>query len=400
MWLSALRLAHEIWAGLCLGFSGTLLLSLLVLWRRRAAIPPPPVRWPSLVLLRPCEGPEPDLLATLAATLAALRQYPGDARLIVLVPSPDDPCHAQATRALQALSPVERSRVDLHCTHPPALCNRKVFQLQAGVSATASDLLVWADSDVLFDYDDLLALLLPFLSPVPAASPVGACFAAPIEDRPQTPADFASAALVGASPQSFLALYALHALHPALSAPNMAGALCALSRQALLAIGGLAPFVDCLGEDNAIARALVVHRYTVALSARPAQCLDQGRSASAALLRVSRWLTVVRAQHPWLLPAYPVLFFSTPLLLTSLACWQSPRLLAFVGAGVLLRVALAAVLRRMQHRATSPFRALGEVFSAEILLALGFFHGLFVRTVVWRGHRFRILSGGRFHRTT
>ena len=420
----------EVWAGLNVGFTATLLLGLWGLHRARrraAAAPSPPAAsdWPSLVILRPCEGAEPGLYENLRSSATA--RYPGPRRVLILVPSTDDPAYTVAqevVRSLQAERPPSSGvavgtvtpslpvQIDVRPTHPPPLCNRKVFQLAQAEALLAGDaasaIVVGADSDVRLGDDDLPALIRPLLPAGLAAtegSRLGASFAAPIEVAPQTLWDRIGAALVCASPQSFLALYGWYALgrqasspsrpSPRAASPMMAGALCALRREALSVIGGFAAFIDCLGEDNEIARRLCQHGYGIALSPLPARCYDGGRHSREVIARAARWQAVVRAQRPPLWPSYPLLLGALPALLLLSLLWPSQVLCGFVTILLALRWLLARTLLRLQGLPAGPLRALSSVFAGEILLWLGFLYSLRSRHITWRGHRFRIARGGR-----
>lgn len=411
----------EVWAGLNLGFTATLLLGLWVLSRRRrsssvSAAQTDDRPWPSLAILRPCEGAEPGLFDNLRSSITAA--YPGSRRVLILVPSVDDPAHTIAQELLRSLTAAgdpRAAQVTVRLTHPPPLCNRKVFQLAQAEALLPADcaIVVCADSDVRLTDADLPALIAPLRSSASATEKptVGAAFAAPIEVAPQTLWDRIGAALVCTSPQSFLALYGLYALRgPAASAPNtsslrpasnrapspmMAGALCALRREALSAIGGFAAFIDCLGEDNEIARRLCQLGHGIALSDTPARCYDGGRSRHEVIARAARWQAVVRAQRPLLWPSYPLMLGATPALLPLALLWPSPVLCAFVSLLLGLRTLLAHALLRLQGLPAGPLRALASVFAGETLQWLGFLYSLRSRHITWRGHRFRIERGGR-----
>lgn len=382
---SAGRLLVEICCGVNLGFTGTLLLGLWRLWRREM---PPPVAAPPLCILRPCEGDEPGLFDNLSSSLSV--EYAGPRRVVFLVPDATDPAYDVAqsvcNRAIGAVS------AEVLVTSPRPLENRKVAQLIAGLAHTGEEIVVCADSDVRLADGDLEALICALLDKTtqPAA---GAAFAAPIEVAPQTIWDRASTAVVGGSPQSFLALYGLSALFG--GAPNMAGALCVYRRRALSAIGGLSGVRDCLGEDNELARRLTAAGYRVSLSRRPARCFDAGRDAAAAISRVARWLTVVRAQRPQLFLSYPLLVAATPIFIVAAGLVRSPVLLAFTVALLVLRIALSIVLRRFFGLRRGLLAALVDVLCGEGLLLLGFLRAVLSRRIRWRGHPFVVDRGGR-----
>lgn len=383
------RLLVEIACGVNLGFTTTLLFGLWRLSRR----PSPPVAAPPLCILRPCEGDEPGLLDNLLSSLTV--EYPAPRRVLFLVPDERDPAHAVAQAVCSRAGGEVAAQVLV--TSPRPLENRKVAQLIAGLAHSNEEIVVCADSDVRLVPGDLEALLGSLLNET--ARPVaGAAFAAPIEVAPRTVWDRASTAVVGGSPQSFLALYGLSALFG--GAPNMAGALCAYRRQALSAIGGLAGVRDCLGEDNELARRLSAAGYGVALSPRPARCFDAGRDAAAAIARVARWLTVVRAQRPQLFLSYPLLVAATPIFIVLAGLVRSPVLVAFTAVLLLLRIVLSVALRRFFGLRRGPLSALIDVLCGESLLLVGFVRAVLSRRIQWRGHPFVVERGGRLRPVT
>jgi GT2 family glycosyltransferase len=245
---------------------------------------------------------------------------------------------------------------------------------------------VQADSDVLLGGRDLEELVAALLED----ERNGAAFAWPVEARPQTAADRASAALCGASAQNFLALYALSSLLGGV--PSLAGALCVFRREALKRSGGLEGLGGILGEDDAVARRLVRAGYRVAASPSPARCTDGGRRLREVVERAGRWMTVVRAQRPALLLAYPLTVAATPLHLALSLALRDPTYLAMAGGLLLLRALLAAVLLRRQG---APARgALLDVLRAELLMWAGLLRALATRRVRWRGRSYRVLRGG------
>lgn len=382
---SAGRLLVEICCGVNLGFTATLLLGL---WRLDRRAPPPSAVLPPLCILRPCEGDEPGLFDNLLSSLTV--EYGAPRRVLFLVPDAADPAHAVAQAVCARATGGVSAQVLI--TSPRPLENRKVAQLIAGLAHTDEEIVVCADSDVRLAAGDLEALIFALLDEAsrPAA---GAAFAAPIEVAPRTIWDRASTAVVGGSPQSFLALYGMSALFG--GAPNMAGALCAYRRRALSAIGGLFGVRDCLGEDNELARRLTASGYGVALSRRPARCFDAGRDAAAAIARVARWLTVVRAQRPQLFFSYPLLVAATPICIVAAGLVRSPVLIGFTVTLLLLRIVLSVALRRFFGLRRGPFSALVDVLCGEGLLLLGFLRAVSSRRIRWRGHPFIVERGGR-----
>ena len=383
---AGLSTAIEVWASASLFFTALLLVGVGRLYRQ--PLPPPPRHWPPIALLRPCEGAEPDLLLNLLSSLRA--HYAGPRRVLFLVPDADDSAYAIILAAIATAKAEGRDEAAVVLTGPQPRQNRKVAQLLAGLDHCAEELVVTIDSDVRLGDADLPALIAA-LRPDEGDN-IAAAFASPVEVAPQTPWDRVSAALVGGSPQNFLALYGLYGLYGGV--PSMAGALCALRRTALGRSGGFGGLLSYLGEDYELARRLTQLGYRVALSRGHARCTDGGRSLGQVVARVARWLTVVRAQRPLLLLTYPVFMATTPVLLLVALLARSAKLGVYAAALLGLRMLLCWALRQLQGQRSGPLSAAAEVLGAELLLWLGLGQALLTRRISWRGHRFRIGRGG------
>lgn len=393
-WLRGVQLL----CGSALGFTLVTLFGLarllyvyVYVYRRRPRAAPPPADWPPIVILRPCEGHDPRLQDNLLSSATA--RYPGPRRVRILVPDAHDPAHVAARQAAAAAPPgVPFEIVVTGIAHAG---NRKVAQLAGGDDGGPEEILVQADSDVLLG-DDNLPELVAALRDDPRR---GAAFAPPIEAFPTTWADRASAALVSASQQSFLALYAV--AQATGGVPSLAGALCAYRRQALHRIGGFAGLSDILGEDHEVARRLRQAGLEVAITRAPARCTDGGRGLGATVSRVARWLMVVRAQRPGLIWGYPLFLAATPLHLL-LSPLLGDRLHTAMALGLLCaRALLAGTLRRAQGlggKLGLPgdwVRGLLDVLLAEGLMWLGLCRSLLRRRISWRGHEYLVQRGGR-----
>jgi ceramide glucosyltransferase len=120
-----------------------------------------------------------------------------------------------------------------------------------------------------------------------------------------------------------------------------------------------------------------------------------GRTLSAALARYARWIQVVRAQRPHLLPTYPLFFFPTlPILACAIAVHGT---IAWLAALVALsaRALVAAAAARASGREPSVLGVARDVVVADVTLAIALVRALASREVEWRGRSLQILSGGR-----
>jgi ceramide glucosyltransferase len=335
------------------------------------------------VLLRPCTGTPPWLSTALATVPAGA---PG-LRVRFSVDRTDDPALPVA-RAV-----AERLRADGHDAEVVVLggpgLNRKAAQLVAGAGAFAdAPFIVVADADVDLEGVDLRPLAGPLLART-ATTPGPAAVWQPVVEGPgDTPADRASAALLGASLHAFPLIGRLD--------PNgLVGKLFAFDPRRVAACGALTAGVEVLGEDMALAGRLAAHGEHTALAPGAARSLARGRSAEAMLERYTRWLLVVRTQRPGRLWSYQVLFLGP----WGLACGGLGLAVVDAGAGLalalgaaLVRHATADVARRLagETRARLPRPAVRDLIAADALLACAFVSALRTRSVTWAGRRLSV----------
>jgi ceramide glucosyltransferase len=336
------------WALVATGFTAY---TLAALGRRRRVMPAGAP--PDVLLLRPADALTPHELETLALPLA----YDGAVEHVVLCP----------TRP--ALPP----GIDWRCSDPAAP-NRKVGHLLHGLDTIpAGDRVVMSiDADVRVD-GALLA------SPA-AALRSGAALATAAPSPEAAPGLVAHAvrALLCHTHLSFAALDAV-----SVGAKSICGKAMALSPAAQ---SGLRALRDHVGEDLELGRWLHVRGLPVVLAAVPARLPQEPHGPfGPARDRFTRWMQVLRAHRPGLSWTVPVLFTpSLPLLMLGLE-YGTPVLAAVL----LLWVARTALALGLE-RAGALWWPLGEG-----LLLLAFVRSLGLRTVTWRGRRFRLRRGGR-----
>lgn len=342
--------------------------------RPRLVHPPSP-----LVIFRPCAGLEPSL----ARTLASAPSSRGPVRVVFAVESERDPAFEVATGAARDLTGrgVEAKVVVTRAVGP----NKKADQLARAIAADApaEDVIVVADSDVDLSRASLDALVEPVLSGAAAA------YAPPVEIEPCTAADRASAAVLDASLHAF---GLLGAIDPA----GLVGKLVAVDRRKLEEVGGFAALTTHLGEDMELSRRLRARGGSVALAATFAASRARGRDARAVADRYARWITVIRAQRPHLLPSYPLLFAQLPLVLAlsiAGAFGEGALALGPLALAVVARTAVAALARA---RSGGPPRAglLRAALLAELVLTAAFARALTQRGVSWRGTALYARRGG------
>lgn len=388
----ALSLATALWAFASFVFTVAALGAVKRLTRRAKAIAPP-ASWPKIAILRPCEGLDHDLEANLLASVTA--PYPGPREVWLLVPSERDPAHPILERVkAEAARRAPEMRVELVVTAIETRCNRKVAQLARATEKSSAEVLVIADSDVSFD-DRTLTSLVGALESDPRA---GAASGSPIEVKPETAGDVASASLISSTPHAFNCLKAL--AERSGGAHVLCGALVAVKRAVLDEAGGMASLEPFLGEDFELARRLHALGYSIPTASEPARITDRGRTLVGAIRRYARWATVTRQQRPELYLTYPLLLGALPLLcvLAVLALLLraplAPLAAAMVAVVLVLRWRLAIRLRRGARVEGGALAALGALLLGETMIVISSLLALGPPEIEWRGRRYRIERGG------
>jgi ceramide glucosyltransferase len=379
----------EIGAHLCLGWSAIVAAVSLEAVRRSlsrkrpaSAMAAPP---PRVLVVRPCAGDEPGLAHNLRSLALAPRSF--ELRCRLAVADRRDAAWPIAERAAEALR-AEGLDVEVVLTAARGP-NRKVSQIHHVLSAERApfDLLLVADSDL-----DLTAAALDLLvTPLTGPSPRSAVWAPPAEHAAaQTAGDRASIALLGASLHAFPLLAGL-------DRRGLVGKLFAVRRDVLDDLGGFGALVDHLGEDMELGRRILARGGTIEDAPLVARSMASGRSMEQAVARFARWLLVIRAQRPWLLPSYPFLFFATPLIvvLALLTAPAAPQI-AFAAALLALvsRLGVALAAARASGRPVGLGSALREALRGDLLLARAFARALGSRRFSWRGTALTIERGG------
>ena len=344
-----------------------------------------PATWPGLAILRPCAGLEPGLESNLWSTVTA--RYEGPRELFLLVASPADAAHAIALR-VQERARTLAIRVEVVVTSIATLHNRKVAQLAVAQPLSTAPIIVVIDSDLEL-HDGSLPALISALVSDPRA---GAASCPPVDIDARTIGDHASAALLSSTTHAFYCLAAL--AERSSGAHVLCGAFIAVHRHVLEQLGGFSSLEPFLGEDFELARRLHANGYTIPTAAAPAHVTDHGRSLRTVLTRFHRWAMVTRQQRPHLMVTYPLLLACTPLLIIAACLVHTTPLLVGVGLVLVLRVALASMLRRAYGLPADLLRSLAAMLLGEVLMLVSSASALTVPVVSWRGHRYRVARNG------
>lgn len=352
------------------------------LFRRGTRVPPGAARETRVLVIRPCAGSEPWLDASLPSLAGARRSFAPSCRFAVADAADTALPAAERAAATLAAAGVDASVVITAARGP----NRKAAQIAAVIAAERApfDVVLVADSDVDLEDTDLDALV----APLAARADLAAVWAPPVEAGARTLADRASAALLGASLHAFPILAGL-------DRAGLVGKLFAVKRGALAEAGGFDALASYLGEDMELARRLRERGHDVEAAPIVARSLVCGRSFQQVEARIARWITVIRAQRPWLLPTYPLLFFATVpmVLLAAVDGEAAPAVGALVAVALRLLVA-AAAMRAAGSRVTLRGVAVGALL-ADGLLALAFVRALRSRRFLWREVPLTVDGNGR-----
>lgn len=338
--------------------------------------PEPLAGAPPVTLLKPLHRDEPGLEAALATAFD--QDYPGPVQVVFGLQDPDDPARAVAER-LKAANPASDVAIvvdaRLHGT------NRKVSNLINMSAHATGEVLVLADSDITAPRDHLRRVIAALEKPgvgvvtcayfgLPRAGLWSKLAAMDLSYR------FLPSIAVGVS--------------LGLARPCM-GSTIALRRETLARIGGFEALADLLADDYAIGEAVRGQ----GLASVVAPVLVGHNCAESSLAEVfaheARWARTVRGVDPAGF-AGSVVTHPVPLALIGAivlgGAW--PGLAALVFA----LICRAWMIRRME-KVTRPIAGAWWLFPARDMLSLiVFVSSFFVRTVHWRGSRFRVDARG------
>lgn len=333
-----------------------------------------PLSAATVLLLRPCAGAEPELDRTLSS-LPALG--PHRLRVCFITAEAGDPAEPAIQRALSSLR--AQGVAAEHRLGPPLGPNRKLSQLVAGIAGAEEEVFLCVDSDV-----DLEGLPLDALVG-PLQTGLAAVWAPPVEVQQRSLGDRLSRAVLGGSLHAFPLLCGID---PA----GLVGKCFALRRDALGAIGGLAPLAHHLGEDMELSRRLRAAGFAVGPAGALCRSVVAGRSPSAVRQRLSRWILVIRGQRPALLPSYPLLLAASPLQVGLALVVGEPGLALLALAA---RAASSVLARRRCGLPLRPEEILLDTLLGDGLLLWAWLRALRSRRLSWRGQPMFVDREGR-----
>jgi ceramide glucosyltransferase len=328
---------------------------------------------PGVSVLKPVYGAEPHLYQCLRSF--CLQDYP-EYEVIFGAHTPDDPAIAIVNRLI-----AEFPNVNLRLVVDGALAgpNRKAANLANIAKAARYDLIVLADSDVRVDPHCISSMVAPFSDPSVGA--VAAIYKG-------WPADNAAS--------RFGALYLNDWFVPSVlvdvdlrGIDFVFGAMSAVRRDALNAIGGFEMLAGCLAEDFSMGRLIARRGWRVVLSPYACDTVVAEKSFSEMFRHEVRWQRSERACRP-LDQFMSVVTWPLPLLLIFLLPQPSVIGISIIAAHVTLRIVLHFLVRRRFQIAASTEPWLVPI--RECVCFFAWAGGLFGNSVKWGQETFSIAA--------
>lgn len=352
-------------------------------YRRAGAAPPPfPGTPPSVSILKPCKGEDPDLFENLSSW-ARLEGGGAPVEVLIGVADPGDPAVEVARRVARE----HPGRVRLVIAGPAAdpAVNPKVHNLVALEREATGEVLVVADSNVRAPPDALERLLRPLADP--GVSATFSLFRSPVgPDAP--PATRLQSAIF-----STVVLPAIAGAYRCFGTANLLGKAMLVRRSALRELGGWASYARVLVEDACLGLDLRRRGHRIALT----DGLVEVRLGRMTLHQLwdheMRWMVLHRVRVP-LVPVGMALW--NPWLLAIAAAVASgaglARAPAALGLSALFTGAIKLVPFLRHGGRPSGAWLLPLVEALMLALAVGVW---LQREVHWRGQRFLLARGSR-----
>ena len=342
-------------------------------WRWREAAP----ELPPLSVLKPLCGAEPRLYECLRSFCQ--QDYP-DLQIVFGVRHADDPAVAVVERLRHEFPERE---IALVCDNRLHGSNLKISNLVNMQAACRHDLIMLSDSDIEVAPGALRAITAE-MTANPAVGAVSCLYVG------QPTAGWVSR--LGALNVNGWILPSV-LLDKAINGIDCAmGAVLLLRRAALDSVGGLKAVADHFADDHEIGERLTEAGWLVRLSAHPVTTMVNETRLSDLLRHEIRWAQTVWVTRPFA-HLLSVVCFLLPVQLALLALAPSwPGALAVLGY-ILLRLGLVASVNR--RFALPRPDSLWLVPLRECLCFVGWLGCMTRRTIVWRGHAFRLRRDGR-----
>jgi ceramide glucosyltransferase len=341
--------------------------------------PPVPAATPSVTVLKPLCGDEPDLLKNLASFCR--QDYRGPIQVICGVQEERDPALATVKELQRAESGVD---IILVLDERIYGLNRKVSNLVNMAERIRHEIVILADSDIRVDS--------VYLARVVAAlqrSGNGAVTCL-----------YYGVGLTGAwGSLSALGINA-HFLPSVVVALSLGwvrpcfGSTIALRRETLAAIGGFSAFADSLADDFAIGQALRHYGRDISIPPFAVAHMCPTGDASELWNQELRWARTIKSIDP---AGYAGSIFGHPLPLALLAATLGLGSITFEASLVIAALSIAlrlALLFRVERSFKLPRQAYWLVPVRDLMSFGVFVASFFGRIVSWRGHQYREVHRG------
>jgi ceramide glucosyltransferase len=336
---------------------------------------------PRVTILKPLHGAEPGLFENLASFCR--QKYQGDVQIVFGVQDPRDEAIA-VVEELRARFPGHR--LDLVIDPTMHGLNRKVSNLINMWRCAEHDVVVLADSDMRVDSGYLSRVVAPLED-----ARVGAvtCLYHGL------PAGGLWARLSALSINAHFLPNVIMGLGLNLTQPCF-GSTIALTRKALVEIGGFVRVADCLADDYAIGAALRARGYEVATSPLTIGHTCADLSASDLWQHELRWARTIRSLDP---AGYAGSVVTHPFALALIAALTGVATAA-IGPVTALGLCAAslgcrlAVVRQIERAFNLPPQSSWLVPLRDVLSFAVFVSSLFGQSARWKGRRYRFVAGG------
>ena len=380
MSISTLHLAAAVAGLICLSLScAYALLVLFAVVRRKLEAPHPPLSssGPSVTVLKPLCGLEPDLYANLRSFCE--QEYPGDYQIVFGVRDSSDPALLVARRLVREFP---RLSMDIVVNAQQHGTNRKVSNLINMVACARHEVLIIADSDAFVGPDWL------------------ATITAPLQDEKTGMVTCLYHSVPTGTWWSRLgAMYINEWYMPSVLLARLfgnrefaSGQTMCLRRETLEAIGGLRSIAHHLADDYKLGAAIRALGKEIVLSSYVPIARQYDPSLDGLIQHETRWMRTIRVLRPG---SFPFLFitFSVPLAVIGFvlstaegSCIAAALALLTVCTGA--RVALHRLTKRAGDRAGRG--GLWLVPLRDLLVCWVWCRAFLTTRVTWRGAEFEV----------
>jgi ceramide glucosyltransferase len=334
---------------------------------------------PPLSLLKPLHGAEPELERCLESFF--VQDYPGY-EILFAVRHGDDPA-VDIVNRLSARYPHIPTKMIL--TGEPPYANAKVYSLEKMAEAARHRILVITDSDASVAPDYLKAMACEF-----AAPQVGAVTNL---YRGAGGRDLWSRMEALGMTTEFMAGVAVAERLEGMK--FMLGPSMAIRTECLDAIGGFSAMKDYLADDFVLGNWAHRAGWRVALSRHVINHHASNEGFSRTFIHRLRWNRSSRFSRP---AGYLGQGFTYGMVWALLLLLLSPGWWSLVLFAIILRFWLAIQLGVYLLDDRSAWRSLWLLPLQDVFSFASWAGGFLGREIVWRGERYRLLSGGRFKR--